>query len=49
VTQSPETGPPPGTLDIVHRVVSGTLVVAVAGEIDSDTVPELHAAVTASL
>jgi anti-sigma B factor antagonist len=36
-------------LDIVDKVVEGTVVVAVAGEIDLDTAPMLHAAVRAAI
>ncbi|MFL6124998.1 anti-sigma factor antagonist [Actinophytocola sp.] len=46
MSQHPETHPDPAVLDITDRVVEGTLVVTVAGEIDLDTVPVLHAAVT---
>jgi anti-sigma B factor antagonist len=49
VSQHPEPAQPPAGLDIAHRVVGGTLVVAVAGEIDLDTAPALHAAVTAAI
>jgi anti-sigma B factor antagonist len=49
VSQHPEPAQPPAGLDIAHRVVGGTLVVAVAGEIDLDTAPVLHAAVTAAI
>lgn len=41
------TAPPPDGLAITRRVVDGTLVVAAAGEVDTDTAPELAAAVLA--
>jgi anti-sigma B factor antagonist len=46
VSQHPDYHPDPAVLDITDRVVQGTLVVAVVGEIDLDTAPALRAAVT---
>lgn len=43
------TEPPPTGLDIVRRFVDGTLVVAIAGEIDTDTAPALHTAVITAI
>jgi anti-sigma B factor antagonist len=49
VTERPETDPSPVGLDIVHHEVDGLLVIAVAGEIDLETAPALHKAVTAGI
>jgi anti-anti-sigma factor len=37
--------PPPPGLDITQRVVDGTLIVTVAGEVDPDTAPALTTAI----
>jgi anti-sigma B factor antagonist len=49
VTQRSEAEPPPPGLDILRRVVDGTLVVAVTGEVDLDTARLLHTAITAAI
>lgn len=41
--------PPPPDLDIVRRVVNGSIVVAVTGEVDTEAAPALHAAITTAL
>jgi len=46
VSEQPETDP---GLGIVHREVDGMLVIAVTGEIDLETTPALHEAVTAGI
>jgi anti-sigma B factor antagonist len=43
-----ETDPPlPPGLDLDHRVVDGTFVIAAIGDVDSDTAPALSAAINA--
>lgn len=49
MSQRSEAAQPPAGLDIVNRMVGGTLVVAVIGEVDLDTAPVLHTAVTAAI
>lgn len=49
MSQRSERTQPPAGLDIVSRQIGGTLVVAIGGEVDLDTAPELHAAVTAAV
>jgi anti-sigma B factor antagonist len=44
-TWRPGANPPPPGLDITQRVVDGTLIVSVAGEVDPDTVPALSKAI----
>jgi anti-sigma B factor antagonist len=44
VAEQPTSGHPPG-VDISSRVVEGTLVLEVAGEVDLDTAPQLQAGI----
>ncbi len=48
MSERPPTGPAP-ELDITHREVGGILVIVVRGEIDLETAPRLHKAVTAGI
>ncbi len=49
VSELPEADPAPGGLGIVHHEVDGMLVIAVTGEVDLETAPALHEAVTAGI
>jgi anti-sigma B factor antagonist len=49
VSEQPETDPAPVGLDIAHHQVDGMLVITVTGEIDLETAPALHKAVTAGI
>ncbi|WP_228709174.1 STAS domain-containing protein [Amycolatopsis keratiniphila] len=47
--QPSQAEPPPPDLEIVSRVVSGSIVVAVTGEVDTEAAPTLRAAVIAAI
>ncbi|WP_083715354.1 STAS domain-containing protein [Amycolatopsis keratiniphila] len=47
--QPSQAEPPPPDLEIVSRVVSGSIVVAVTGEVDTEAAPTLRAAVMAAI
>ncbi|RSN54442.1 anti-sigma factor antagonist [Amycolatopsis sp. WAC 04182] len=49
VSEPSQAEPPPPELDIVSRVVSGSTVVTVTGEVDTEAAPALHAALTTAL
>ncbi|WP_410655760.1 anti-sigma factor antagonist [Amycolatopsis sp. lyj-112] len=49
MSESSRAEPPPPDLDIVSRIVTGKIVVTVTGEIDTDTAPELQAALITAI